>query len=87
MLNYELVLRDLERIQAAAPDLVILDEAQRIKNWDTKTAKAVKRLTSPFAFVLTGTPLENRLIELQSLVEFLFPGRWDRAGACFRSTP
>ncbi len=71
VLNYELVLRDLESIRAAAPDLVILDEAQRIKNWDTKTAKAVKMLESRFAFVLTGTPLENRLGELHSLVEFL----------------
>jgi superfamily II DNA or RNA helicase len=73
VLNYELVLRDLDRIRAAKPDLVILDEAQRIKNWDTKTAKAVKRLESPHAFILTGTPLENRLVELHSLVEFLYP--------------
>ena len=55
------------------PDLVLLDEAQRIKNWNTKTAKAVKQLDSPYAFVLTGTPLENRLPELHSLVEFLHP--------------
>ena len=73
ILNYELVLRDLDAIRKAAPDLVILDEAQRIKNWETKTAKAVKRLDSPFAFILTGTPLENRLVELHSLVEFLHP--------------
>jgi superfamily II DNA or RNA helicase len=73
ILNYELVLRDLDAIRKSAPDLVILDEAQRIKNWETKTAKAVKRLESPFAFILTGTPLENRLVELHSLVEFLHP--------------
>ena len=73
VLNYELVLRDIEAIRRARPDLVILDEAQRIKNWDTKTAMAVKRLESPHAFVLTGTPLENRLVELHSLVEFLSP--------------
>jgi len=72
VLNYELVLRDLDRIREVAPDLIILDEAQRIKNWDTKTAKAVKRLESPYAFILTGTPLENRLVELHSLVEFLY---------------
>ena len=53
------------------PDLVILDEAQRIKNQGTKTARVVKRLNSPWAFILTGTPLENRLAELHSLVEFL----------------
>jgi SNF2 domain-containing protein/helicase-like protein/SWIM zinc finger len=73
ILNYEIVLRDLEALRATRPDLVILDEAQRIKNWDTKTAVAVKRLASPYAFILTGTPLENRLPELHSLVEFLHP--------------
>jgi superfamily II DNA or RNA helicase len=73
ILNYELILRDLDALRAASADLVILDEAQRIKNWDTKTAKAVKQLHSPYAFILTGTPLENRLIELHSLVEFLYP--------------
>jgi SNF2 family DNA or RNA helicase len=73
VLNYELVLRDLDAIRTARPDVVILDEAQRIKNWETKTAKAVKRLESPYAFILTGTPLENRLGELHSLVEFLHP--------------
>jgi SNF2 family DNA or RNA helicase len=66
-------LRDLDLVRAAKAELVVLDEAQRIKNWDTKTAKAIKELTSPFAFVLTGTPLENRLSELHSLVEFLNP--------------
>ena len=71
ILNYELLLRDLEAIRATEPDLVILDEAQRIKNQGTKTARAVKRLESRWAFVLTGTPLENRLAELHSLVEFL----------------
>ena len=53
----------------------MLDEAQRIKNWSTKTAQAVKRLRSRYAFVLTGTPIENRIDELYSLVEFLDPDR------------
>ncbi|MEO5952597.1 MAG: DEAD/DEAH box helicase [Chloroflexia bacterium] len=69
--NYELVLRDLEHIHALKPDLVILDEAQRIKNWRAKTSQALKDLPRPFAFVLTGTPLENKLEELYSIVEFL----------------
>ncbi len=73
ILNYELILRDLDPIRRAGADLTILDEAQRIKNWSTKTARAVKRLDSPHAFVLTGTPLENRLSELHSLTEFLHP--------------
>ncbi len=71
VLNYELVLRDLDHLYELKPDLVILDEAQRIKNWRAKTSQALKELPRPFAFVLTGTPLENRLEELFSIVEFL----------------
>ncbi len=71
VINYELMLRDLEHISALKPDLVILDEAQRIKNWRAKTTQVIKELPSQFAFVLTGTPLENRLEELYSIVEFL----------------
>lgn len=69
--NYDVVHRDLERIERWGPDLVILDEAQRIKNWKTRTAKSIKQLRSNHAFVLTGTPLENRLEELYSIVEFV----------------
>lgn len=71
LINYELVARDSERIRAWEPDLIILDEAQRIKNWQTQTAKAVKQLESDFAIVLTGTPIENRIEELHSIMEFV----------------
>lgn len=56
-----------------AADVIILDEAQRIKNWQTKTANAIKKLKSRYAFVLTGTPLENRIDDLYSIVQFLDP--------------
>ena len=69
--NYDTVHRDLDLIAAWSPDLVILDEAQRIKNWATRTARSVKRIVSPYAIVLTGTPLENLLEELVSIVEFV----------------
>ena len=69
--NYDTVHSDLELIARWSPDLVILDEAQRIKNWNTRTARNVKRIASPYAIVLTGTPLENRLEELVSIVEFI----------------
>jgi len=69
--NYDTVHADLDLIAAWAPDLVILDEAQRIKNWETRVARCVKRITSPYAIVLTGTPLENRLEELISIVQFV----------------
>lgn len=73
IINYEKLHRDLEDIQRMAPDVVILDEAQRIKNWRSKTARRVKHLDRPYAFVLTGTPLENRLDEVFSIFQFLEP--------------
>jgi superfamily II DNA or RNA helicase len=69
--HYETLARDGDLIAAWAPDLVIADEAQRIKNWNTIAARALKRITSPYALVLTGTPLENRLEELISIVQFV----------------
>ena len=71
IINYDTVHRDLDLIQRWSPDLVILDEAQRIKNWETRTARSVKRIESPYCIVLTGTPLENRLEELVSIVQFV----------------
>jgi superfamily II DNA or RNA helicase len=69
--NYETLHLDLDRVNGWSPDLVILDEAQRIKNWKTRTAQTVKKLPAQYAIVLTGTPLENRLEELHSIVEFV----------------
>ena len=79
--NYDTVHADLESIAAWGPDLVILDEAQRIKNWATRAARSVKQIRSPYAVVLTGTPLENRLEELISIVQFVDP---HRLGPTFR---
>jgi hypothetical protein len=69
--NYEQVLRDFLPIEKVKWDLIILDEGQRIKNWEAKTSRVIKALKSPFALVLSGTPLENRLDELYSVVEFI----------------
>jgi superfamily II DNA or RNA helicase len=71
--NYEAVLRDVATISRFKPDLIILDEAQRIKNFATKTAVAVKSLPRKHALVLTGTPLENKLEDVYSIVQFLEP--------------
>jgi hypothetical protein len=74
LVNYEQVVRDADDINRfLKPDVVILDEAQRIKNWQTKTARRVKSLVAPHAFVLTGTPLENRIDETYSIVQYLDP--------------
>ena len=69
--NYEQLVRDIDIVREWAPDIVVLDEAQRIKNWATKTALTVKRLEPPYRLVLTGTPMENRLDELASIVEWV----------------
>ncbi|MGC8539982.1 MAG: DEAD/DEAH box helicase [Phycisphaerae bacterium] len=69
--NYDTVRRDMDLIEKWSPDMVILDEAQRIKNWNTIAARCVKQIKSPYAIVLTGTPLENRLEELVSVVQFV----------------
>ncbi len=74
IVNYEQVVSDtLDINEHLRPDIVVLDEAQRIKNWATKTAQSIKRLNSRYAFVLTGTPIENRIDELYSIVDFLDP--------------
>lgn len=74
IINYELILRDFTVInETLRPDLIILDEAQRIKNWRTKIAAAVKGILSRYAFVLSGTPLENRLEDLYSLLQVVDP--------------
>ncbi len=69
--NYEKLQPDLDLIAAWEPELVIVDEAQRVKNWNTLAARALKRIDSPYAVVLTGTPLENKLEELISIVQFV----------------
>ena len=71
IINYEQLLRDLEAVKRWEPELVVLDEAQRIKNWATKTALSVKGLAPPYRLVLTGTPMENRIEELASIVEWV----------------
>ncbi len=74
IVNYELTVRDLSVIsETLKPDLVILDEAQRIKNWRTKIASTIKLIPSRYVFVLSGTPLENRLEDLYSLLQVVDP--------------
>ena len=69
--NYEQVLKDILAIEQTPWDLIILDEGQRIKNWEAKTTRVIKGLRSRFALVLSGTPLENRLDDLFSVVQFI----------------
>jgi len=71
--SYPLVRRDHDRFAKARFHTLILDEAQAFKNHTTQTAHAVKQIQAEFRFALTGTPIENRLEELWSIYEAVFP--------------
>ncbi|MCL2231790.1 MAG: DEAD/DEAH box helicase [Treponema sp.] len=73
IVNYETILRDSTAINKAGMDFLILDEAQRVKNYETKTSSSIKRLLPKHTLVITGTPIENRLIDIFSVVSVLDP--------------
>jgi SNF2 family DNA or RNA helicase len=73
IVNYETILRDSLAINKAGMDFLILDEAQKIKNFETKTSSAIKRLQAKHTLVITGTPIENRLIDIFSIMSVLDP--------------
>ena len=72
--SYDLMKRDIDAYDEQSFSCVILDEAQYIKNPNTQVARAAKRLEARTRFALTGTPIENRLLELWSIFDFLMPG-------------
>ena len=91
LVNYELLTRDAplihdERVQF---DVVILDEAQRIKNRESKTAQVVRTLQRDRSWAMTGTPIENRTEDLVNIFTFLDPDRIppETPGATCRATP
>jgi len=71
ILSYEITWRELAQLRALDADVLILDEAQRAKNFRTKTAATLRAIPSRFLFVLTGTPVENRLDDLYSLLQLV----------------
>ncbi len=72
--SYALIVNDLERWKSQSLSWLILDEAQMIKNPDTHTSKALREIESDYRLCLSGTPVENHLGELWSLLNFLMPG-------------
>ena len=72
--SYALIRRDADRYREFEFDTVVLDEAQHIKNRQTQNAQAVKSVKSAHRIVLTGTPLENSVLDLWSIFDFLMPG-------------
>ena len=72
--SYALIRRDAEQYRGVEFDTVVLDEAQHIKNRQTQNAQAVKAIRARNRFVLTGTPIENSVLDLWSIFDFLMPG-------------
>ena len=72
--SYALAYRDAKTLEKISWQGVILDEAQNIKNPEAKQSQAVRKLPTEFKIALTGTPVENRLSELWSILDFLNPG-------------
>jgi hypothetical protein len=87
--SYSLLPRDRQMLQRAEWRVVVLDEAQQVKNPLTRGAQAARALTASHRVALTGTPIENRLDELWSILHFLNPGLLDTRSAYRRrySTP
>jgi SNF2 family DNA or RNA helicase len=77
LINYELLTRDANFV--AEPrvhfDVVVLDEAQRIKNHESKTAQVVRSISRDRSWAMTGTPIENRVDDLVNIFAFVDPGR------------
>ena len=72
--SYSLVHRDLKTLSGIEWQGIVLDEAQNIKNPTAKQSRAVREISAGFRIALTGTPVENRLTELWSILDFLNPG-------------
>src|SRR5690348_4524016 len=77
LVNYELLTRDAAWVtdEGVGFDVVVLDEAQRIKNKESKTAQVVRGLRRERSWAMTGTPIENRTEDLVNLFAFIDPGR------------
>jgi SNF2 family DNA or RNA helicase len=83
LVSYNLALRDAKLLSALHWRRIVLDEAQNIKNPEAKQTKAILKLNADYRLALTGTPVENRLLDLWSIFNFLNPGYLGRQ-ASFR---
>lgn len=72
--SYSLIHRDIKLLKTVEWQIIVLDEAQNVKNSESKQSQAVRQLETTFRIALTGTPVENRLQELWSILDFLNPG-------------
>ncbi|MEO6456517.1 MAG: DEAD/DEAH box helicase [Ginsengibacter sp.] len=73
IVSYQVAANDYDYLNNMQADMLILDEAQRIKNWRAKTSAKIKRIKTTYAIMLTGTPVENNIEELYSLMQIVNP--------------
>lgn len=73
IVSYQSAKNDIKILKSLHADMLIMDEAQRLKNWNTQIAKAARRIESQYTVVLSGTPLENKIEELYSIAQFVNP--------------
>lgn len=71
IVSYNSACNDIKILGSLHTDLLVMDEAQRLKNWNTQISRAARRIESDYTVVLSGTPLENKLQELYSIVQFV----------------
>ena len=73
IVSYQSLANDIKSLNRLSVDLLVMDEVQRLKNWNTQLAQAVRRIDSHYSVLLSGTPLENKLDELVSIVQLADP--------------
>lgn len=73
IVSYQSLANDIKTLDRLSCDLLIMDEVQRLKNWNTRLAQAVRRIDTHYSVLLSGTPLENKLDELVSIVQLADP--------------
>lgn len=73
IVSYNSICNDVKILRHMSTDFMIMDEAQRLKNWNTQVAQAMRRIHADYMVVLSGTPLENKLQELYSIVQIVNP--------------
>lgn len=71
IVSYNMACNDIKAWGNLSTDMLIIDEVQRLKNWDTQIARAARKIDSHYSVILSGTPLENKLEELYSVVELV----------------
>lgn len=71
IVSYNSICNDIKILKTFSTDFLIMDEVQRLKNWNTQISKAARNIQTDYSIALSGTPLENKLEELYSIMQFV----------------